>query len=250
MLISILTKENIISTKLCRAEEHACPGALKFSIEQSHLVVEQNMCFFFFFFQFSRSVLSDSLWPHGRQHARLPCPSPTPRVYLDSCPLSWWCHPTTSSSVVPFSSRLQSFPASGSFPVSQFFATGGQSIGVLKFSFNFSALVAQMVKNPPAMWDTWVWSLGWEDPLKEGIATHSSILTWRIPRREEPGDYSLWGHKELDMTEPLTPRTIQPKRGFLLSCLLYVHFHSLLFSHPVETVTSICFPDQTSIHPR
>ena len=76
---------------------------------------------------FSCSVLSDSLWPHGLQHARPPCPSPTPGVYSNSCPLSRWCHPTY---VVPFSSSLQSFPASGTFPVSQFFASGGQSIGV------------------------------------------------------------------------------------------------------------------------
>ena len=65
--------------------------------------------------QFSHSVVSDSLRPHGLQHTRLPCPSPTPRVYSNSCPWSWWCHPTIASSVVPFSSCLQSFPASGSF---------------------------------------------------------------------------------------------------------------------------------------
>ena len=69
------------------------------------------------------------LWPHGLQHARPPCPSPTPEAYSNSCPLSQWCHPTISSSVIPFSSCLHSFPASGSFPVSQFFASGGQSIG-------------------------------------------------------------------------------------------------------------------------
>ena len=80
--------------------------------------------------QFSHSVMSDSLWPHGLQHARPPCPSATPRVHSNSCPLSQWCHPTVSSSVVPFFSYLQSFPASGSFPMSQFFASGGQSIGV------------------------------------------------------------------------------------------------------------------------
>ena len=80
--------------------------------------------------QFSCSVVSDSLWPRGRQHARLPCPSPTPGACSNSCPLSWWCHPTISSSVALFSSCLQSFPASGSFPMSQFFASGGQSIGV------------------------------------------------------------------------------------------------------------------------
>ena len=78
----------------------------------------------------SCSVVSDSLRPHRLQHTRPPCPSPTPRVYSNSCSLSRWCHPTISSSVVPFSSQLQSFPASGSFPMSQFFASGGQSIGV------------------------------------------------------------------------------------------------------------------------
>ena len=80
--------------------------------------------------QFSLSVASNSLQPHGLQHARPPCPSPTPGVYSNSCPLSRWCHPTTSSSVIPFSSHLQSFPASGSFQMNQFFTSGGQSIGV------------------------------------------------------------------------------------------------------------------------
>ena len=79
--------------------------------------------------QSSCSVMSDSLRPHALQHSRPPCPSPTPRVYSNSCPLSRWCHPTISSSVVPFSC-LQSFPASGSFQMSQFFPSGGQSIGV------------------------------------------------------------------------------------------------------------------------
>ena len=74
--------------------------------------------------------MSDCLQPHGLQHARLPCPSPTPRAYSNSCPSSQWCHPTISPSVVPFSSRLQSFPASGSFQMSQFFTSGGQNIGV------------------------------------------------------------------------------------------------------------------------
>ena len=80
--------------------------------------------------QFSRSVVSDSLRPHGLQQARPLCPSSTPRVYSDSCPLSQWHHPTISSSVIPLFSRLQSFPASGSFQMSQFFTPGGQSIGV------------------------------------------------------------------------------------------------------------------------
>ena len=84
------------------------------------------------YFQFSSVAqsCSNSLWPHGLQHARPPCPSPIPRVYSNSCPLSQWCHPTISCSAVPFFSHLQTFPASGSFPISQFFASCGQSIGV------------------------------------------------------------------------------------------------------------------------
>ena len=86
--------------------------------------------------QFSCSVMSNSLRLHGPQYARPPCPSPTPGVHSNPCPLSRWCHPTISSSVVPFSSRLQSFPTSGSFQMSQFFTSGGQDIG--SFSFNIS----------------------------------------------------------------------------------------------------------------
>ena len=81
-----------------------------------------------FLLQFSHSVMSDSLWLHGLQHARLPCPSPTARVCSNSCPLSQWCDPNISPSVVPFFSCLHSFPASGSFPMSQFFASGSQTI--------------------------------------------------------------------------------------------------------------------------
>ena len=89
-----------------------------------------KIIFNLYLFQFSCSAVSNSLQPHGLQHARLPCPSPTPGICSNSCPLSRWCHPTISSSVVPFSSRLQSFPASGSFQMSQLFASGGQSIGL------------------------------------------------------------------------------------------------------------------------
>ena len=88
---------------------------------------------------FSRSVVSDSLWPYGLQHARLPCPSPSPGACSNSCPLSQWCYPTISSSVIPFSSCSQSFPASGSFLTSQLFASGDQSIGA-----SASALVLLM----------------------------------------------------------------------------------------------------------
>ena len=80
--------------------------------------------------QFSRSVVSDYLWHRGLQYCRLPCSLPTPRVYSDSCPLRWWCHPTTASSVIPFSSHFQSLPASESFQMSPFFTSGGQSIEV------------------------------------------------------------------------------------------------------------------------
>ena len=92
-----------------------------------HIYVYIYICEHINIFQLSRSVMSDSLQPRGLQHARPSCSSPTPRVYSNSCPLSQWCHPTISSSVIPFSC-LQSFPASGFFPMSQFFASGIQSI--------------------------------------------------------------------------------------------------------------------------
>ena len=92
--------------------------------DEKSLVCINKLC------QFSGSVVSDSFRPHGLQHTRPPCPSPTPGVYSNSCPSHRQCHPTISSSVVPSSSCPQSFPASGSFPMSQFFASGGQSIGV------------------------------------------------------------------------------------------------------------------------
>ena len=103
--------------------------------------------------QFSHSVVSDSLWPHELQHTRPPCPSPTPRVYSNSCPWSWWCHPAISDSVVPFSSCPQSLPASESFPMSQLFSWDGQSIGV-------SASVSVLPKNTqdwsPLWWTGWI----------------------------------------------------------------------------------------------
>ena len=103
--------------------------------------------------QFSCSVMSDSLWLHELQHARLPCPSPTPRAYSKSCPLSPWCHPTISSSVILFSSCLQSFPASGSFQMSRFFASVGQSIGV---SASASVLLMNIKDWFPLGWTGWI----------------------------------------------------------------------------------------------
>ena len=106
--------------------------------------------------QFSGSVVSDSLQPHGLQHTRTPCPSPTPRVYSTSRPLSRWCHPTISSSVVPFSSHLQSFPGSESFQMSQFFTSGGPSIGV---SASASVLPVNIQDWSPLGWTGWIFSL-------------------------------------------------------------------------------------------
>ena len=127
-------------------------------------------------------VMSDSLPLQGLQHARPPCPSPSPKVYSNSCPVSRWCHPTISSSVVPFSSHLQSFPASGPFPMSQFFPSGGQSIAAsasvsvlpvtiqgwsplgLTCLISLASLVL-MIKNLPAMqrpgFDSWVRKIFW-----------------------------------------------------------------------------------------
>ena len=166
--------------------------------------------------------MSDSLRPHGVQHARLPCPSLSPGFCSNSYPLSQWCQPIISSSAAPFSSCPQSFPASRSCPMSWLIASSSQRIGastsasVLPMNIQswfplgltglisvlskrllrvfssittwnhrfFSAqpsLVAQMVKNLPTMWETRIWSLGQEYPLKKRVATHSSILAWRIP---------------------------------------------------------------------
>ena len=103
--------------------------------------------------QFSRSVVSDSLRPHESQHTRPPCPLPTPRVHSNSCPSSWRCHPAISFSVVPFSSCPQSLPASGSYPKSQLFAWGGQSIGV---SASASVLPMNTQDWSPLGWTGWI----------------------------------------------------------------------------------------------
>ena len=103
--------------------------------------------------QFSRSVMSDSLRPHESQHTRPPCPSPTPGVHSDSCPLSRWCHPAFSSSVVPFSSCPQSLPASESFPMSQLFSWGGQSTGVSALA---SVLPKKSLGWSPSEWTGWM----------------------------------------------------------------------------------------------
>ena len=118
--------------------------------------------------QFSRSVVSDSLRPHESQHARPPCPSPTPGVYPNSCPSSQWCHPTILSSVIPFYSHLQSFPASGSFPKSQFFASGGQ-----RMSFSFSISPSKEHPGPISFRIDWLDLLAVQGTLKSLLQHHS-----------------------------------------------------------------------------
>ena len=131
--------------------------------------------------QFSRSVVSDSLWPHGLQQARSPCPSPIPRACSNSHQSSQSCHPTISSSVVPFSSCPPSFPAAGSFPTSQFFTPGGQRIGV-----SASASVLQ---------DWFPFGSTKHGPLEKGMANHFSILALRTPCESHSGmSDSLWLH--------------------------------------------------------
>ena len=142
----------------------------------------QNKSYLIFQFssvQFSRSVVSDCLQPHDLQHARPPCPSPTPRVHSNSCPLSQWCHPAISFSVVPFSSCPQSLPTSESFPMSQLFSWGGQSTGV-------SALVSVLPMNIQG-WSPVDW-IGWISLQSKGLSRvfsnttvqkhHSSVLSF------------------------------------------------------------------------
>ena len=121
--------------------------------------------------QFSHSVVSDSLRSHGLPHVRPPCPSPTPGVYSNSCLLSQWCHSTISSSVIPFSSCLQSSPASGSFPMSQFFASGGKIIGA---SASASVLPMNIQDWFPLGWTGWI-SL----QSKEFSRAFSSTTIWK-----------------------------------------------------------------------
>ena len=137
---------------------------------------------------FSHPVLSNSLWHYGLQRTRPPCPSASPGACSNSCPLSLWCHPTIPSSVIPFSSCLQSFPASGSFLMSQLFASGGHSIGV---SASSSVLLMNIQDWFPLGWT------GWISLLPKGL--HFMWGTW------VSGIWACveWGRKESDTTEQL-----------------------------------------------
>ena len=140
--LHIFSRESSLkSTEICTSSTHP-------SSYLSHLSVLTIQSA-----QFSRSVVSDCSRPHGPQHARPPYPSPTPRVYPNSCAMSRWCHPTISSSVVPFSSCLQSFPASGAFQMSQLFTSGSQSIGA---SASTSVLPVNTQDWSPPGWTGWI----------------------------------------------------------------------------------------------
>ena len=131
--------------------------------------------------------MSNSLQPHGLQHTRCPCPSPTPTVHSNSCPLSRWCHPTISSSVVPFSSCPQSFPESGSFPMSQLFTWGGQSIGV---SASASVLPMNIQDWFPLGWT------GWISLLPKGLSRVFSNTT--VQKHQFFGaQLSLWSNSHI-----------------------------------------------------
>ena len=165
---------------------------------------------------FSRSVMSDPLWPHESQHARPPCPSPTPGVYSKSCPLSRWCHPAISSSVIPFSSCLQSLPASGSFPMSQLFASGGQSIGV-------SALASVLPMNTQD-WSPLGWT-GWISLQSKGLSNvFSNTTVWK---HQFFGDQPpLWSNSPSQYmttgkTKALTIQTVVSKVISLLFKMLW-----------------------------
>ena len=145
-----------IKLNISSGQQHHCAEIIRGEAGKSNLFAIRKgdgLHNWIFSVQFSHSVVSDSLWPHGLRHTRPPCPAPTPRVCSNSCSLSPWCRPAISSSVVPFSSCLQSFPASGSFQMSQFFTLGGQSIGV---SASTSVLPMHVQDWFPLRWTGWI----------------------------------------------------------------------------------------------
>ena len=167
----IALQETVKGKKYC-SEQCIEYATICIQIKYTHIIL------IFSSVQFNRSVVSDSLRPHGLQHARPPCISPIPRVHPNPCPSSqWssqWCHPTISSSVIPFSSCLQSFPASGSFQMSQFFTSSGQSIGVsasplitwliMHWSHGYHALITWLIRHCSRVW-----------PCTDHVADHTLL---------------------------------------------------------------------------
>ena len=170
----------------------------------------------------SVAQLCPALQPHWLQHARLPCLSPSPRACSNSCPLSRWCHPTISSSVLPFSSCPQSFPASGSFPVSQLFASGGQSIGV---SASASVLPMTIQDWPPLGWPGWPQGPKWP----ASCCTSPSTLHFVRSAPAPPASLSSSRHVRQAWTQALVPIN-----SFGLECGSSLRFQkgSLLLSPP------------------
>ena len=161
--------------------------------------------------------MSDSLWPYESQHVRPPCPSPTPGVYSNSCPSSRWCHPAISSSVVPFSSCRQSLPASGSFPMTQLFAPGSQSIGV-------SALAISPSNEHPGLISfkmDWLDLLAVRGTLKSLLQHHSSIAS--ILR------HSAFFTVQLSHPYMTTGKTIALTRSYIIYIYIYTHTHTHIY---------------------
>ena len=166
--------------------------------------------------QFSRSVMSDSLQPHDPQQARPPCSSLPPRVYPDSCPLSWWCHPTISSSAVPFSSCLQLFPTSGYFQMSQLFTSGGQNIGV-------SASISVMPMNT----QDWSFRMDWLDLLAVQ-GTLKSLLQYHSSKASIP-QCSAFFTVQLSHPYMTTGKTIALTRWTFVGNIISLLFNVLVF---------------------
>ena len=131
-------------------------------------------------FLFSREVISDSLWPHGLQHARLPCPSVSPRVCANSCSSSQWWHPTISSSFTPFSFYSQCFPASGSFPMSQLFTSGGQSIGA--FPLGLTCLISLLLRGPSRIFSNTTFQKHQFFGVQPFLWSNTHIHTWLLEK--------------------------------------------------------------------
>ena len=189
-LCGILSRLSL-SARLQSGKDNLLGSCLYFTLDSVHP---------FFLLLFGHYVVSDSLWPHELRHTRLPCPSLSPGVCSNSCPLSQRCHPTISSSVIPFSSCLQSFPASESFPVSGFFASGGQSIGASAlapvppmniygwFPLGLTGLICLQSKGPARVFCsttvTTIWKHQFLSAHSSLWSTSSSVVILICPRKK------------------------------------------------------------------
>ena len=177
-----------------------CPWVIAHSFPQIHTLHDLSISVVLIpVSQFSRSVMSNSLWPHGLQHVRPPCPSPTPGAYSNSCPLTQWCHPNISSSVVSFSTRLQYFPAIQSFPMSQFLASSHQRIDV---SASASVLLMNIQDLIHVGWTGWISPCSPRDsqessPTPQFKSINSSVLSFLYgPTLTSIHDY--WKNQSFD----------------------------------------------------